>query len=207
MKFSRLYVLLIAFYSNGAVSTPPHFLNSKKKEKTQNSKEIKIKPAPLPTYDMGSSWLGVRFVDGVSTYTLKENPKVIGTFHLHRKDKNLDLKKIKTKKFFKDFVRRKKEQLGVMNIWEWTVDQHQIRKKEDSMELDVLGSYKRDGSIKVFFKEKQVFFVDQVYQILVISPEKKVLQSKSIQIFFKKALREVSKKQRISKDNKVNKES
>ena len=162
--------------------------------------EIKLKPAPLPTHDMGSSWLGVREADGVSTYKLKESPKVIGTFHLQKQDKKLDWKELNSKDFFKKFVQRKKEWLSVINIWEWKAHQHRIKKRKDFMELSVSGSYKKVDEKLVFFKERQMFFSDQVYQILVISPEENLLKAKSVRSFFKKAQKiGLSKKESSSK--------
>ena len=171
-------------FSQDVSQKTPSSVSNKTPEK---QKEIKLKPAPLPTHDMGSSWLGVREADGVSTYKLKENSKVIGTFHLQKQDKKLNWKELKSKDFFKKFVQRKKEWLSVINIWEWKAHQHRIKKRKDFMELSVLGSYKKVDGKLVFFKERQMFFSDQVYQILVISSEENLLKAKSVRSFFKKA--------------------
>ena len=175
--------------------------NSSVSKNKASEKKVKLKPAPLPVHDMGNSWSGVREADGVSTYKLKENPKVIGTFHLKKQDKKLTWKELKSKEFFKDFVQRKEEWLRMINIREWKAERHYTRKRKDFMELNISGSYKRADGKPVFFKEKQIFFSDQVYQILVISQDKKTLRSKDVRRFFKKAQKiGLSKKESPSKE-------
>ncbi len=182
MKLVQIFLLC---FLSGSVLAQKKNSPSKKQESTP-PQEIKLKPAPLPIHSMGDHWSGVREADGVSTYKLKSNPKVIGTFHLQKQEK-IDLKELKQKDFFKKFTWRKEEWLRVIGIQEWKADSHSLKKRKDFMELNIKGSYKRSSGRQVFFKERQLFFPDSVYQILVIGPEKKTLQKGSVRSFFKKA--------------------
>lgn len=182
--------LLLLFYLSSLVSialSKQDVVSTEKKENTKEEK-IELEPAPLPTYDMGSHWSGVRVADGVSTYKLKENSKVIGTFHLQKQDKKIDWEELESKDFFTKFVQRKQEWLRVINIREWIVDQHSLNKRKNFIELNVAGSYRRPDGKQVFFQETQLYLSDQIYQILVISPNMEAFQTKSVRDFFKKAL-------------------
>ena len=181
----------------------------------KNIEDIKLKPAPLPICDMGSDWIGVSFADGVSTYRFKENPKVIGTFHLQTQDQPFSVRELKSNNFFKQWMKNKRQWLMLVGIYEYTVDQHHLKKRKNRWEFNVTGSYKRlfddetkvlegnkkvlDGK-KVFFKEQFCYFEsNKMYQALVISPVKKILDTNPIQAFFKKAQNIKDQKKAIKK--------
>ncbi|MDE0151065.1 MAG: hypothetical protein OXK80_01020 [Bdellovibrionales bacterium] len=215
MKFVEFFILFLTliliepvFSNQPSISSPPakNKIDQNQEKESEKTQEFELEPAPLPTHDMGSRWSGVRMADGVSTYKLKENSKVIGTFHLQKQDKKLDWDEIQSKDFFKKFVQRKEEWLRIINIRGWTTDQHNIRKRKDFIELNISGSYRKPDGKQIFFKERQLFFSDQVYQILVISPDVQTLRTKSVRDFFKKAQeigrQKISEKKQESKGEK-----
>ena len=196
----NIFLLLILFVSANALSQQENSAPAGADQKSaaqsnasnsqdtlQKKEEPKLKPAPLPVHDMGEDWIGVREADGVSTYKLKSKPQVIGTFHLLTQEKKTNLEELESKDFFEKFVRQKEERLRVINIREWKIDSHRVKKRKDFVELNASGSYKRSEGRQVFFEERQLFFVNAAYQILVISPEKRDLQRRSVRRFFNKA--------------------
>ncbi len=184
MKF---FILLTLFISGTAFSKKNNTSNKEQSPKETEKIELELAPAPLPIHDMGSQWSGVRVADGVSTYKLKDNPKVIGTLYLQKKDKKVDWKELQSDDFFEKFVQLKQEDLMLFNIGSWKADQHSLKKRKKFIELNITGSYKRNVTQLVFFKERLLYFSNHIYQILVISPKTEALQNRSVSRFFKKA--------------------
>ena len=149
-------------------------------------KPPQLKPAPVPSYNMGKEWEAVRQVDGVSTYRLKTNSNTIGTFHARSLKKTFNTKR--SKSVFEKMMKRKAKVLALLNITGWKVDNHSWKKKKNNQAvLTVEGSYKTPLGESVFFKEVHYFNKKKVFQVLMTSQEKDFLNTPMAQGFFNKA--------------------
>ena len=158
-----------------------------------SKKPPQLKPAPVPSYNMGKEWKAVRQVDGVSTYRLKTNANTIGTFHARSLKK--PFKRKKSKSVFEKMMKRKAKALALLNITGWKVDSHSWKKKKNNQaELTIEGSYKTPVGESVFFKEVHYFNKKKVFQILMTSQEKDFLHTPTAQGFFNKAKAVLNKK-------------
>ena len=149
-----------------AVKKPPH-----------------LKPAPVPSYNMGEEWEAVRQVKGVSTYRLQNDANTIGVFHARSFKRKF--KWTKSSALLKKMMDKKKEALALLNITDWSIDNHSWKKKKT--ELTVEGSYKTPADKSVFFKEVHHFDKGRVFQILITSQDKNFLNTSMAHQFFNKA--------------------
>ena len=161
-------------------------VDSSATQDASKKKPPELKPAPIPSYNMGKGWKAVRQVDGVSTYRLKTNANTIGTFHARSLKK--PFKRKKSKSVFEKMMKRKAKALALLNITGWRVDNHSWKKKKNNQaELTIEGSYKTPVGESVFFKEIHYFNKKKVFQILMTSQKKDFLNTPIAQSFFNKA--------------------
>ena len=203
VKICSLIVLFCAFicaeitYAESALSVKA--AKAKKSDDssaTQDASKKKppeLKPAPVPSYNMGKEWKAVRQVDGVSTYRLKTNTNTIGTFHARSLKKPFNTKRAKS--VFEKMIKRKAKALALLNITGWRVDNHSWKKKKNNQaELTIEGSYKTPVGESVFFKEIHYFNKKKFFQILMTSQKKDFLNTPTAQGFFNKAKAVLNKK-------------
>ena len=129
-------------------------------------------------------WKSVRQENQVHVWKLKNNPEVIGTFRSEVTSKPVDWTKIKSEKFFKNFVDEKRKILRLIGITNWKSRKYIWEKKKKHYKLVVDGTYLNSSAQTVKFIEHHLFFKNKTYQMLLINPSKKEIKKEVIHRFF-----------------------
>ena len=101
------------------------------------------------------------------TWKLKNRRDVIGALQTNTRKKTIDWTKIKTKDFFLNLKRSKKQILSKIGISDWTVTKSTWKKKSNHHELTMEGSYKDIKNQTIYFHEVHLFYKRRTKQILV----------------------------------------
>ncbi len=132
-----------------------------------------LSPLAKPLDDL---WQLSRQTDNVWIWKHKDNSDVIGTLQSMAKVKPINWQKIKSTKFFKNLIKRKKRMLSLIGITDWKEKSHDWKKKKDYHELVIKGSYLNPKRERVQFIEHHLYFKNKTHQILLTFPKNKNLR-------------------------------
>ena len=168
--FLGLFVLPLMAETKQADSKEKPSQNSPSKEKSSSagvSEEASQKKTPAVQGTPIKNWKFVREMDGVFTYQLANNPKVLGVFHQEKTKKKLDWKKIGSEEFFENLTTAKQEMMSMIRITDWQADEHKWKRKKKHFELTIKGSYTDGDGEKVFFQERHFYYPRITRQVLL----------------------------------------
>ena len=140
------------------------------------------------SFSLGASslkgWKLVRQDKQVRVWKLKSNLEVIGTFRSEAKSKPVDWTKIKSEKFFKKLVDKKKKILHLIGIVDWKAEKYIWEKQKNNYKLVINGTYVNSLAQTITFTEHHLFFKNKTYQMLLTNPSQKEIKKEVIQRFF-----------------------
>lgn len=186
-----LFIVLLA------VVFPMSFSQAKrasaKKDKTAAGSSKTLKRAPEPesrSLRIPQTWTFVRSAQGVFLWKLRANPEVRGLYNARtlKAEEQTDWSRVKSEEMFRKWEGPRKKMMETMGVTEWQAQSYQWDKeKEGRYQLTVQGSYKSRNQQQVFFREVHLHTQDQTLQMLITSPEPKILDQREVGQFVQSA--------------------
>ena len=193
----RFYYFLIFFFCTVVFTDMLHAKSTGVKSKAKDRGQLQLKqPVPkgktaslsLSTWEKsGNPFPGL---EGAYIYASEDQPQVMGVLQT-KPVKQLKWKDIASGAVFNEIKANQKKILALMNITDWQVTGHQWKNRGSHYDLSMEGSYLDSQKKKVFFKERHLYFPNEMHHILISGPNKSSLNQNTSKEFIanaKKAL-------------------
>ena len=132
-------------------------------------------------------WEPVGAADGSRLWQLKDRPEIMGVLRSKRHDRPVDWSSVQSEEAFKKVAEQKRQILSIIGISQWSADSYSWTRGGALHELAIEGTYRDNSFQKIAFWERNLFGPSETYTILVVSPDRKRPDRKSVEDFVARA--------------------